>query len=203
MPIKPPFRWDRAAGRYRGPTGAFVPTARVREYLDTALESAGARMDALANGLRDGSIDLISWEVRMRREVKIVATYSGAAAKGGWAQMTEADYGRVGRYLQDQYKYLRGFARDVQTGAQPMNGMVNARSRLYSEAGRPLYHRMEKAEVLVRGNTQRMSIRHGRDSCGGCVSAERAGWHDILGSTVTEIGERECRTRCRCSWAYR
>src|ERR1700755_1112519 len=200
---RPQFRFDRSAGRYRGPTGTFVPQAQVRAYLDEALESAGKRMDLLASQLRSGQIDLISWEVRMRREVKIVTTYSGAAAKGGWAQMTEADYGRIGNYPRRQYEYLRGFARDIQSGKQPLNGMVNARAKLYSESGRPLYHRIEKAEMLVRGNKQRQSIRHGRDSCDGCVMAERAGWHDIEGSTVPEIGERECGNRCRCSWAYR
>lgn len=200
---RPPFRWDRAAGRYRGPTGAFIPQPRVRGYLDSALESAGKRMDALANQLRSGSIDLVTWEVRMRREVKVVSTYSAAAAKGGFAQMTEADLGRVGRYVQDQYRFLRGFMRDVATGKQPLNGTLNARAGLYSEAGRPLYHRIEKAEQAVRGMTERRSIRHRGDSCQGCIEAERLGWLPINDPSQTEIGERDCRTRDRCSWEYR
>lgn len=200
---RPLFRWDRAAGRYRGPSGAFIPYARVRGYLDSALESAGKRMDTLANQLRAGQIDIVTWEVRMRREVKIVSTYSGAVAKGGWAQMTEADLGRVGRYVQDQYKYLRGFARDAMTGKQPLNGTVNARSKLYAEAGRPLYHLMEKAEMKVRGNTERRSLRHSRDSCAGCVEAAARGWLPIDDKSQMEIGQRDCRTRDLCSWEYR
>lgn len=199
---RPPFRWDRAAGRYRDARGAFVSPARVRAYLDAALENAGKRMDALANDLRSGKVDLISWEVRMRREVKVVSTYSAAAAKGGWAQMTEADHGRVGRYLQDQYKYLRGFMRDVATGKQAMGG-VNNRSSLYAHAGRPLYHRMEKAENRVRGNTQRRSERSAFDSCDGCISAERAGWRDIDDPAIPDIGARQCKNRCRCVMLYR
>jgi len=160
-------------------------------------------MDVLANQLRSGSIDLITWEVRMRREVKVVATYSGAAAKGGWAQMTEADYGRVGRYVQDQYRFLRGFMRDVATGRQPLNGTVNSRSKLYSEAGRPLYHLMERAENRVRGNLQRRNIRGATDSCAGCVAASDAEWVDIDDASVPEIGDRECGNRCKCEWEYR
>lgn len=203
MPDKPPFRFDRAAGRYRGPSGAFVSETRVRAYLDSALDAAGKRMDALANQLRNGQIDLISWEVRMRREVKVVSTYSGAAAKGGWAQMTEADYGRVGRYVQDHYKYLRGFARDIQSGKQALNGTLNARAQLYSQAGRPLHHRFEKAEKLVRGFTERKSVRAKSDSCPGCVSAATRAWLPIEDKSQTEIGERDCRTRDRCHWEYR
>lgn len=200
---RPPFRYDRAAGRYRGPTGAFVPEARVRLFLDAALEAAGKRMDLLASQLRAGQIDLISWEVRMRREIKVVATYSGAAAKGGWAQMTEADYGRVGRYIQDQFRFLRGFARDVQSGKQLLNGTLNARAGMYAQAGRPLYHRFEKAEKLLRGNTERRSIRHASDSCQGCIEAAARGWLPISDPSQTEIGERDCRTRDRCYWEYR
>jgi len=201
---RPAFRYDRALGRYRdGASGRLVPYARVRGFLDSALESAGKRMDALASQLRAGQIDPITWEVRMRREVKVVSTYSGAAAKGGWAQMTEADYGRVGRYVQDQYRFLRGFLRDIETGKQPLNGTVNARSKLYAEAGRPLYHLIEKAEMLVRGNTERRSLRHSRDSCMGCVAAAARGWLPINDKSQTEIGQRDCRTRDRCSWEYR
>lgn len=203
MPDKPPFRFDRAAGRYRGPTGAFVPESRVRAYLDAALEAAGKRMDLLATQLRNREIDLISWEVRMRRELKVVATYSGAAAKGGWAQMTEADYGRVGRYLQDQFRFLRGFARDIQSGKQALSDSLNARSQLYAQAGRPLHHRFEKAEKLVRGFTERKSVRAKTDSCQGCIEAASRGWLPINDPTQTEIGERDCRTRDRCSWLYR
>jgi hypothetical protein len=160
-------------------------------------------MDVLANQLRSGSIDLITWEVRMRREVKVVSVYSGAAAKGGWAQMTEADYGRVGRYVQDQYKYLRGFMRDVATGKQSLSDSLNARVRLYAQAGRPLHHRFEKAEQLVRGATERKSIRHKTDSCQGCIEAAARGWLPINDPAQTEIGERDCKVRDRCSWEYR
>lgn len=159
-------------------------------------------MDALATGLRDGSIDLITWEVRMRREVKVVATYSAALAKGGWAQMTETDYGRVGRYLQDQYRYLRGFMRDVASGRQGLGG-VSARTSLYAQAGRPLFHLMEKAENRVRGRTERRSIRFAFDSCADCIAAEAAGWADIDDASVPEIGDRQCATRCKCSFEFR
>lgn len=96
-----------------------------------------------------------------------------------------------------------GFAQDIISGHQPLNSRFNARCALYTEAGRPLYHRMEIAEQKVRGMTERQSIRHGTDSCAGCLEAEAAGWVSIDGGGVTEIGERECATRCKCEWEYR
>ena len=198
------FTYDRRLACYRDTgTGRLVPATRVRSYLDDALASAGKRMDALANQLRAGQIDVITWEVRMRREVKLVSTYSGAVAKGGWAQMTDADYGRVGQYVRGQYQYLRNFAQQIADGRQPLNGMVNARSQMYASAGRPLYARMEEAEQVLRGATERRSVRYATDSCAGCLDAAAAGWHAIKGSTVPQIGARDCRTRCKCRFEYR
>jgi hypothetical protein len=62
---------------------------------------------------------------------------------------------------------------------------------------------MEKAEMLVRGNTERMSVRSATDSCGDCIEAERAGWQDINESDVPEIGDRQCGNRCKCEFEYR
>lgn len=198
-----PFRWDRAVARYRDTRGRYVPAAQVRGWLDTALETAGGRIEALTASLRAGTLDLVSWEVAMRREVKNVALYSAAAAKGGWAQMSDADYGRVGQYVRSQYEYLRGFAQDVQAGRQARDGRLLSRAGLYGDAGRPLYHRIEIAEQRVRGMTERRNIRYKGDSCAGCEEAAAAGWVSITGGGIAEIGERDCRTRCRCSWEFR
>jgi len=204
MPRKrPEYTYDRVAGRYRGPGGRFVQPAQVRAWLDVALDTATKRIDGLATALRTGNIDLISWEVAMRREIKNVSLYSAAAAKGGWAQMSDADYGRVGQYVRGQYQYLRGFAQDVQAGRQLLDGRLNARAHLYTQAGRPLYHRIEIAEQDLRGSTEKRNKRHRGDSCAGCVAATAAGWHPIKSREVPEIGARDCRTRCKCEWEFR
>lgn len=201
---KPAYRWDRSLARYRdAASGRLVSGSTVRAYLDTALEAAGKRIDALATQLRTRTIDLISWEVAMRREVKNVALYSAAAAKGGWAQMSDADYGRVGQYVQTQYRYLRGFAQRIQTGKQPLDGRLNSVAALYAEGGRPLYHRMEIAEQRVRGMNERRNVPSDTDGCDGCVEATAAGWVPIDDADIAEIGERDCRTRCRCEWEFR
>lgn len=196
------YTWDRSAGRYKGPNGRFVAEPKVRLWLDAALDVASGRIDGLANALRSGTLDPISWEVAMRREVKSVALYSAAAAKGGWAQMSDADYGRVGQYVREQYGYLNQFYRDVRTGKQALDGRLNARAQLYGQAGRPLYHRMEIAEKKLRGMTQRKNVRYKGDSCRGCEEATARGWVDIDDKTIPEIGQRECRTRCRCRWEF-
>lgn|GEM_PF-5625264 len=196
------FRYDPRSGQYRwASNGRFVPRNQVRLWLDDALEKAGDRFDALAEALKSGRMDLITWEIRMRREIKNVALYSAAVSKGGWAQMSESDLGRVGRFVQDQYVALRGFARQIETGKQQLDGRLNARAQLYAQAGRVLNERMTRADMRIRGYDEERSVRHTDDSCDGCLEEEAAGWRPI--GEMVAIGERQCLSRCRCTAEYR
>jgi hypothetical protein len=194
------FTWDAPSGRYRGAGGRYVTHAQVRAWLDAALDSAGERMAALSTQLQSGAIDLITWQIRMAREVKNVQLYSAAAAKGGWAQLSLADLGRVGQSVRAQLEYLNDFAREIRTGKQALSGILG-RVRLYAQSGRPTYHRTERAEMQVRGYDQERSVRYAGDSCVGCVREAAREWVPI--GALVPVGQRTCRSNCRCMVAYR
>lgn len=194
------YTWDARTARYRR-DGRFVSRQQVRTWLDEALDAAGVRTGLLAERLRAGKIDLVSWQVRMAREVKNVQLYSAAAAKGGWAQLSPADLGRVGQSVQTQLRYLNRFAQDIRTGKQPLDGNMVARARLYAQSGRQMYHRTERLEMETRGYTQERSIRYAGDSCPGCVSEAAKGWVRI--GSMVPIGQRDCKGNDRCSVEYR
>jgi hypothetical protein len=78
-------------------------------YLDTADPAK-----ALAEALRGRQVSLADWEVGMRRVVKNTHLNAIALERGGWANMTPADYGRAGQIIREQYGYLKGFARHRQ-----------------------------------------------------------------------------------------
>lgn len=199
-----PYRWSPRAARYRDPrTGRFVSQASVRRALDGAIEGAEREVRRLADDLRERRISLAEWELAMRRQVKDVSLYSAAASKGGWAQLSPSDLGRVGAHVRGQYDYLRRFAQQIQSGEQPLDGRFAQRMSLYVRGGRSLYHRTEEREQALRGMQEKRNIRFPGDSCAGCIAAEAAGWVPIEGSDVPEIGERECRANCRCRWEYR
>lgn len=194
------FTWDARTARYRR-GGRFVSRLQVRMWLDEALDASGARIGALAEQLRAGRVDLVSWQVRMAREIKNVQLYSAAAAKGGWAQLTPADLGRVGQSVQAQLRYLNRFARQIQAGALPLDGNMVARARLYAQSGRQIYHRTERAEMQLRGYTHERSIRYAGDSCAGCIAEAAKGWMPL--GTMIPIGQRDCKGNDRCSVSYR
>jgi hypothetical protein len=194
------FTWDAPSGRYRGAGGRYVTHAQVRAWLDVALDNASERMAALARQLQARQIDLVTWQIRMAREIKNVQLYSAAAAKGGWAQLSSADLGRVGQSVRAQLEYLNDFAREIRTGKQSISGMVG-RVRLYAQSGRPTFHRTERAEMQVRGYDEERNIRYAGDSCAGCVSETAREWVPI--GTLVPVGYRNCKSNDRCRVVYR
>lgn len=202
MPSPPSrYRWNARAGRYLDTrTGRFVSWQTIRRELDDALEATKRRMVSAGEQLRAGSISLEDWFVATRRLVKQVHLYSAAAAKGGWAQLSQADYGRVGAIVRDQYEFLLRFAEQIATQT-PLDGRFLARVKLYADAGRATFHRTEREEMAVRQFTEERSMLHPADHCGGCVAEAAKDWQPI--GSITPIGERECKGNCRCTMEYR
>jgi hypothetical protein len=197
----PPYRFNARAYSYTDARGQFVSRRAVRDALDEALSANTGRMRALAEALRDGRLSIAEWQVQMAREVKNAHLYSAAAAKGGWQNMTPADYRRVGQRIREQYAFLNAFAAQVASGQQAMDGRMVARAELYGQAGRATYHHVERGEMEVRGMTEESSVLHPADSCDECIAEADAGWQPI--GTLTPVGERACLGRCRCTLDYR
>lgn len=197
------FRYNAAAGRYVDKAGRFVAQAAVREALDAAITAQSRLMAKLAGDLRSGRISRKRWLLEMRQAVKSVHLTSAALAKGGWAQMAPADYGRAGRAIRDQYAYLRRFEQQIAAGL-PLDGRFLARIQLYVEAGRGTYHATERAEQERRGRRQERNVLNPADHCegaGSCVAETARGWVTI--GRLIPIGQRLCRARCKCTLEYR
>lgn len=197
-----PFTWDRGAGRYRGPGGRFVSRKLVRVALDKTLENTGKRMNQLADDLRKGKVSLDEWLIGMRENVKAVHLYSTAAAKGGWDQLTQKDFGRVGRIVRDQYVYLDRFAADIAAGELSLDGRFTTRVRMYIESGRRTYYDALDQLVNALGDfDQERSVLHPADHCDQCVDQAERSWQ--ARGEMIPIGERTCLSHCRCTKEYR
>jgi hypothetical protein len=200
MPF-PLYTWDRRAQRYRSASGTFVSARTVRQALDDALRSIRREMRATAQSMRRGEISVGQWRVAMEEAIKDVHLFSAALAKGGWGQMTQADYGRVGRVVRRQYGYLEDFALEVADGAIPLDGRVLNRVEMYFEAGRGTFHKTQDREVGDDEFDEERSIRHASDSCDDCLAEEGKGWQPR--GEMIPIGERQCLSRCKCTKEYR
>lgn len=201
-PLTPDYRWNETAGKYIGSNGRFVRFRAVRDALDATAKASGENIRALTESLRAGQLSVGEWESAMLREIKLMHTASAAAARGGWAQMSQADWGAAGRQIRDQYGYLHNFAQEMASGKQPMNGRVNVRADLYVEAARDTFEEMRRRyEKNNNAMTEERRVLAAAENCNGCIEQAGKGWQPI--GTLPRIGSQECRTRCKCTFEYR
>lgn len=197
--LLPGFRWNARAQQYVTTDGRFVARARVRLALDQAIARKTSELKVLANNLRGGSISLDSWALRTRELVKDVNLYSAAAAKGGWAQMTPTEYGRVGQAVKTQYAYLDRFVGEISAGL-PLDGRFLARASMYATSGRVLYGAIVSDAMADVGFTWERNMLSPADHCASCVGETARGRVPI--GELIPIGERTCLGNCQCFIEY-
>lgn len=194
------FRWNVTAGRYVDARGRFVDRQAIRRAIDAAIDGTARKMRETSNGLRDGTVTLDEWHLQMRTHIKNTHLWNRAAARGGWAQMTQADYGAVGNAVRQQYAYVDRFAGEIAADAQKLDGRFLRRAEMYAQAGRRTYDVADREEQRTRGQTRERNILGDADHCGECVALSALGFVAI--GTLKPIGSRECLTSCRCFIEY-
>lgn len=189
-----------ANGRYRAPNGRIMSDAQARRVLDRTLASASDPVKALSQQLREGNIRLEDWRLQMQQQIKSAHLSSLAAQKGGWNNLTQADFGHAGAIIKREYQYLEGFVADVQSGKQRLDGTLQRRAQMYIDKARTTYHEFGQQVAADKGLTHERSKLNPADHCGGCISEAAKDWQ-VIGSMIP-VGERDCRTNCKCSVEY-
>ncbi len=200
--LTPEYGWNSDAQRYVDlSSGRFVSRAQVRTALDQAILSAQGGIREVSQSLVDGNISLATWQTVMAHEIKLIHLASGATAAGGWAQLTQSDYGRIGQALRQQYAYLQNFALQIESGAWPLNGSLVTRALMYGEAGRGTFEEFQRAYARANGLTQERRRLGAAEHCNDCVRFANLGWRPI--GYLPRIGQSQCRTNCKCTFEFR
>ena len=197
-----PYRWEPstgASGRYRDERGRFVASSTVRRELDRYLDAADPAK-ALAEALRGRAVSLADWELGMRRHVKNVTINAISLERGGYANVRPSDWGRAGAIVREQYGYLKGFAADIASGKQKLDGTLARRASLYSQSARNAHYRSKAANMSGKV-THQMSVRSARDSCWQCRELDRKVFR-IDDTSFPLPGRRVCNHNCQCHLAY-
>ena len=202
MPRKGQFTWDSKASRYRDWQGHFVPPKRVRLALDKALDATARDIRVFTQQFRDREISLIEWRREMRAAIKDSQLYAGAAARGGFAQFDQVDFGRIGGLTGKQYKHLEDFLKQINDGSTPFDGRIVSRAALYVQSARATYERMRMIEQRDNNSmTEERSLLHPAEHCDECIAEAAKGWQPI--GSLIPIGERTCLGNDRCTMEYR
>jgi len=197
------FGWNEKAGRYVDlESGRFVKFLEVREALESVMEASRESIHALTEQLIEQGISLAEWQSGMMEQVKLAHVAAGAAANGGWAQMSPSDWGAVGQLVREQYDFLRNFASQIADGTQLLNGQALVRADMYGEAARGTFETMQtRYQLIYNGMEEEIRLLGEADHCDGCLDQAALGWQPI--GTLDEIGEEECLTKCHCTKKYR
>jgi hypothetical protein len=200
--LTPEYGWNEKAARYTDlSTGRFVPRQAVMRELDKVIEYSQARIEDLSGRMVSGELSLPEWQAAMEREIKTVHTAAGAAARGGWAQMSKSDWGFVGSQVKKQYRYFDNFVSDLNSGQMPLNKRVIVRAGLYGQAARGTFEEMRRRMAKVRGKAQERRRLGPAEHCAGCVEQAGRNWQPI--GTLPPIGSQECVTNCHCYFEYK
>ena len=204
LPLNERYRWLPTAGKtgryYDNQTKRLTSWLDVRRDIDKYIDSSNKVVDGLANQLRNREISLAEWQTAMRDNMRAMHRNTAMAAKGGRAQMTQADWGRVGQELRFQYGKLDNFAKQIASGEVKLDGRINWRAKLYGEASRGTHEQEKRSMSSMKGLTEEMRILHSKESCNGCQ--KNAGFWAPIG-TLPKIGSQDCATSCLCTFDFR
>lgn len=196
------FRWAPATNRYHDTaTGRFVPAATVRAQVDTVVGDSAAHMRGLTEQLQAGKLTVAQWQTAMAASVKESHLSAAVAAKGGWAQMNQSDFGFVGSRIKDHYQKLGAFAEQIANGTQKLDGTALSRAELYGNAGRSTNREMERRMGRLSGDDEERRVLGPADHCPDCLDAAAQGWQPV--GTLPQIGDSACGANCRCYFDMR
>ena len=148
------FTFDPSSARYRNTaTGRFVSNAQITGLRDAFADRVMGRTDGVVSRLVSGDITISDFESAMRQHIRDVHLAEYTLGRGGRAVMTQADYGRTGYYLRDQYGYLRTFRDEIAAG-NLTDEQIKARARLYTENAIGAFERGRLAAFEAAGVEQ-------------------------------------------------
>jgi hypothetical protein len=169
-----PWIWEPAAHVCRNTaTGRFMGHADMLAMRDTFSDAMATKATDLARRVGAGDIDLATWQKAMRSDIRTSYIDQYVLGRGGRSQMTQADWGRVGQLVREQYGYLGNFARDIADGNMT-EAQIAARAQLY-------HHSSVRAFELGRARS----------------------YGDLKLPAYPGDGSTACRVNCRCHWDIR
>lgn len=143
------YVWEEASRRFRGPDGKFVSKATMQSLRDTMVDASVQRVTDLTGQLTRGEIDIDAWRTAMRAEVKQVHIIEYLIGRGGRAQMTPRDWGRIGAEVRKQYAYVERLIIERASGVVS-DAELTARARMYPASATASHERAKGAQWNIR-----------------------------------------------------
>ena len=146
---KPLWYWDDSVKRYRSPvTGRFVGIDEMNALRTEFMETQKLRMVGLTNVYSNGAIDIFTYEKQVKEILRQTYIDNYVMGKGGRNMMTQADWGRIGGMLKEQYGYLNPFMEQIARG-ELSQAQIDARLKMYINSASEAFWRGFASDVPI------------------------------------------------------
>lgn len=196
------FTWDPRANRYRDKAGGrFVSEKAIIALTEARAAKASDDLAALGSRLISGSINLTTFQIEFAEQLKTLHAQQAMLGKGGLKAMGDPDWLRVARRLKDEYKYLRGFAKDLRAGSLSER-QIQARIQLYAKHAIVSYRESQEAVQKEKGSRYvRRTLGKCSPHCRECLTYAARGWQPIGKLPVPGLA-CSCGANCCCVIKY-
>ncbi len=193
----PGYSWDKALHNYvNNDTGRMVKRSEIGDLLREVTKGSEERLAGYARLVNNGALSPADFFRAMQEDIKLQTNVNAALAKGGWAQMTPADWGANGAQLRQESANLRNFANEIAAG-NLSPAQIEARAALYTNTTYSRYWEIMTEQEKLAGMTQEGLVTVGDDRvCIACADAEARGMLPI-GTFNPPI-----HPGCRCDVEY-
>ncbi len=210
----PKFGWLRKVGQFINKTAnRILGRADVAAKAERLVGLATAdHLTPLAVSLSEGTVSLPVWQTGMRQNIKNLYLNQYMLGRGGRAQMTQQDWGRLGQMLKDQYQFLDNYAVDLsKMDVLEREAYIRNRSQLYANASNEAFERGRSAAAQSLGFDEVNWNLTPAEHCETCLEraamgpgpvGPRGGFMDGGQEVWPADGTSICRTNDKCFLSY-
>ncbi len=147
-----------------------------------------------------GGITVAAWHASVKDKLKTAHSLVASIGRGGRAQMSQSDWGRVGSGLKEQYSYLQKLALDIEAGKVDAAFQIERRTANYAGSLRPAYYGLATIAEMGGNATMARRVINSKEGCAECAYYAALGFIPI--EEMPEIGELICGVFCLCEIEY-
>ena len=189
--------WDADQYRYVTETGTLFSKTRMAGMVNQSIDLSANFTNTLTERLINGDITRAQFSSLLREELKGEYIRQYLLGRGGYAQMSQADWGSIGGSLAEQYRYIDGFIDAILSGDLTAKELAS-RSRMYSNSSREAYSRARDRTMVAWGADEEGWYTTSGNSCVNCVDYEGEGFMPMGYFPEPCDGTTVCLTNCRC-----
>lgn len=200
------WQFDEHAARFRYPStrpdrlGRLVPPDRIDSLFERRLTEHRKAAGAATERMLGGKLSLREWQDEMKRAAKNAHLEARMLGVGGKGQMTFADYGAAGGRISAENRAIGRLGKQIEGGEVSAAQARQLALRRFEAGPRETYRRGREV-VHARAGYQYESniLESGAEHCQGDPSCTgETGKGRVALGTLTPIGERACKSGCKC-----